>query len=254
MKFFVFSDCHGYFNALKSALDEAGFDPNNDNHWLIGCGDYFDRGRQPQQIIDYLMSIKNKTLIRGNHESLLKEMIVRGQPLSHDYSNGTAETVLDLSNSNKDFVVCCAVAWNKLYQFYEQLVDYFETENYIFVHSFIPLKVLDKLPMYYTIDRKFGAMKNWRTGADFNDWENARWGNPYELAKQKKFLPDKTLVFGHWHTSWPRHNWEGKSEFEQDADFSPYYGNGFIGIDACTGHTGKVNVIVLEDDFIEFQS
>jgi len=61
-------------------------------------------------------------------------------------------------------------------------------------------------------------------------------------------------VFGHWHTSWPRHHWawsdEAKPEVGEGADFSPYYGNGFIGIDACTAYSGKVNVLVLEDELM----
>jgi hypothetical protein len=41
------------------------------------------------------------------------------------------------------------------------------------------------------------------------------------------------------------------SEFEEDAIWDPYYANGIIAIDGCTAHTGKVNVLVLEDEFID---
>jgi hypothetical protein len=58
------------------------------------------------------------------------------------------------------------------------------------------------------------------------------------------------VVFGHWHcsTGWARA--EGFSEFGPDAKFEPYYGDGFIIIDACTAHSGKCNVVVLEDEFL----
>ena len=46
-KFFVISDVHGFYNEMREALDEAGFDPNNENHLLISCGDNWDRGPQP---------------------------------------------------------------------------------------------------------------------------------------------------------------------------------------------------------------
>lgn len=66
----------------------------------------------------------------------------------------------------------------------------------------------------------------------------------------KGLLPDKTIVFGHWHcsTGWAKS--EGYVEFGENAKFDPYYGNGFISIDACTAYSGKCNAIVLEDDFL----
>ena len=58
-------------------------------------------------------------------------------------------------------------------------------------------------------------------------------------------------MFGHFHTSWPRHNYEGKPEFGEGADFNIYYGNGYIALDAMTAYSGKVNCLVIEDDFLE---
>ena len=116
--------------------------------------------------------------------------------------------------------------------FLDSLVNYFQTQNYIFVHSFIPLHTDD-----------------WRH-AHQKEWDDAMWGNPYQLAEQG-FLPDKTLVFGHFHTSWPRRYYEGKPEFADGADFSIYYGNGYIALDACTVHSGHVNVLVLDDEFLD---
>ena len=34
-KFFVFSDVHGFYDEFVKALDEAGYDKNNPEHWLI---------------------------------------------------------------------------------------------------------------------------------------------------------------------------------------------------------------------------
>ena len=53
MKLFCVSDIHGYFDEFKAALDAVGFDSANESHWLIGCGDYFDRGRQPLAVMEY---------------------------------------------------------------------------------------------------------------------------------------------------------------------------------------------------------
>ena len=118
------------------------------------------------------------------------------------------------------------------------MLDYYETSRYIFVHGWIPCFAH---PTYC-------RMNEWRT-ASTEDWDRARWFNGMDAAKAGVIEEGKTIVCGHWHCSYGHSNSEGKgSEFGEDADFSPYYGNGIIALDACTGHSGKVNVIVLEDE------
>lgn len=251
MKLFVCSDIHGFFDEFKKALDEAGFEENNPEQLLIVCGDYMDRGGQPAEVMRYLMKLKNKKLVKGNHESLILECIEREYPGSHDYSNGTYGTICELGGAGegRSFDECCLVTEQRIKPFINQMVDYYETKNYIFVHSFVPVNSEDGLPIYYTRNRKFSKMEDWRH-AHASQWEEARWGNPYTLIKQG-LLPDKTLVFGHWHCSTGWAEKEGISEFGEDAKFDAFYGDGYISIDACTAHSHKVNVIVLEDDLME---
>ena len=247
-KFFVVSDVHGFYHEMLDALDNAGFDPNNEDHWLISCGDNFDRGPCPEDVMVYFKLLPRKILVRGNHEDLLMECINRGYGLSHDFSNGTVQTILDLAPNAQPFHVACAVAEERVRDFIDSMVNYFETKNYIFVHSWVPLNCDDDFPPYYIRNRKFSKMEDWRCASDL-EWEDARWGNPFELA-EKGLLPDKTLVFGHWHCS---EGWaiaEDRSDFGEDARFDPFYGDGFIAIDGCTAHTHKVNVLVLEDESI----
>ena len=73
-KFFVTSDIHGYFDIFIKELTSAGFDKNDENHWLVVCGDCFDRGQQPRELKDYLDTVERKIIIRGNHEDLLKDI------------------------------------------------------------------------------------------------------------------------------------------------------------------------------------
>jgi hypothetical protein len=252
MKFFVLSDIHGFYDEMIKALNEAGFDPDNEEHWLITCGDHFDRGEQPLQVMEYLQGLKRKTLVRGNHEYLLEDCCHRGYYEMYDHSNGTLGTILRLGRGDlgNTFEECCKKTLNVTREFRNSMVNYFETKNYIFVHSWIPLRCKDNLPMHYTKNRKFEFDPDWRNAND-GDWETARWGNPFEMAANG-FLPDKTIVFGHWHTSYGHSIKNGTfSEWGKDADFSPYYGEGYIGIDACCGYTGKINVIVLEDEFLD---
>ena len=124
------------------------------------------------------------------------------------------------------------------------LVNYFETKNYIFVHSWIP--VISKNDKS---SRGFDFNPDWRD-AEPHEWESARWGNPFDMAA-RGLLPDKTIVFGHWNSSAGWAQTEGRSEFGEDARFDPYHGNGFIAIDACTAFTKKVNILVLEDELLE---
>lgn len=97
MKYFCVSDIHGYYDQLIEALDAAGFESNNVNHMLVVCGDHFDHGRQPIEVLEFLTQLPRKVLIWGNHDKLLLESCNRGWFYEYDKSNGTLETVLDLT-------------------------------------------------------------------------------------------------------------------------------------------------------------
>lgn len=247
-KFFVTSDIHSYYNELIAALNDAGFDKNNEEHYLVVCGDCFDRGPDSAKLLRYLNDLPRKVLVKGNHEQLLLDCCQRGYPMQHDMSNGTAKTIFHLGYG-VEFEDMCQYTLAKVRPLINSMVNYFETKNYIFVHSWIPVINKDGLPSHYTRGRKFEFNPDWRN-ASRKDWEAAMWGNPFDMA-ERGFLPDKTVVFGHWHCSTGWSKKEGRSEFGGDAKFDPYYGDGFIAIDACTAHSHKCNVIVIEDDFME---
>ena len=251
MKFFVVSDIHSFFTPLKEALDQAGFEKDNPNHYLVSCGDAFDRGSASEEVLHFLMSLERKILVKGNHDLLLEDLCMREFPYNYDFSNGTTRTVNDIGGASEGypFDKCCENTWNRTAAYRASLINYFETENYIFVHSWIPVINKDGLPAHYLYGRSFEFNPNWRQATN-DEWEIAMWGNPFAMA-ERGLLPDKTIVFGHFHTSWPRAKYEGKPEFDEGADFSLYYGDGYIALDACTAHTGKINVLVLEDTFLD---
>lgn len=249
MKLFVASDIHGFYTEFKSALENAGFEAENENHLLIICGDLFDRGKEAVRLYKWLNTIRNKILIRGNHEDLMLEMINRSYPQQHDISNGTYNTAKQFAYDNTIY----EIDWNKLHAIFSRLVEstvnYFETSRYIFVHGWIPVTVKDNLPNHYTRNRDFEFNPEWRTKGD---WKSARWVSPIEMYKLGFTVPNKTIVCGHWHTSAAHcllHN-DG-TEWGPDANFTPFYDDGIIMLDACTAYTKKVNVIVLEDDLID---
>jgi hypothetical protein len=256
-KLFCVSDIHSFYDELKKALDEAGFDPENENHWLIVCGDCFDRGAQPVEVMRYLQGLSRKVLIKGNHESLLQDLCERGYPGGHDYSNGTYDTVCEFGGAGEGrcFEECCIITEQRTKSFIYSMVPYFETRNYVFVHGWIPVICQDGFPMHYRQNRKFEFNPDWRT-AHYSEWEQASWLNGIDMARKGFVESGKTIVCGHWHCSYgymldsiKTDNWI--SEFEEDAIWDPYYSDGIIAIDRCTAHTGEVNVLVLEDEFLE---
>ena len=250
-KFFVTSDIHSYYDELMVALNDVGFDEDNENHYLVVCGDCFDRGPDSYKVLKYLRELPRKILVKGNHEQLLVDCCKRGYPEAHDMHNGTARTIRDVGSGAifEEFEDWCNYTLKKVKPFIDGMVNYFETKNHIFVHSWVPTINNDGLPAYYTRNRKLEFNPKWRNASQ-EAWDEAMWGNPFDMI-ECGLMPNKTVVFGHWHcsTGWARA--EGRSEFEVDAKFDPYYGDGFIAIDACTAHSHKCNVIVIEDEFLE---
>lgn len=248
-KFFVISDIHGFYHEMIMALKVAGFDENDPNHYLVGCGDYFDRGRQPMWVMKYLHNLPRKILVKGNHEQLLVDCCQRGEAYSHDMSNGTAHTVLDMGYGD-DFAEKCDHTLKATKPFRDSMVNYFETKNHIFVHSWIPVINKDGLPAHYIYGRSFDFNPDWRNASQ-EDWNDATWGNPFDMAARGLNQTGKTIVFGHWNCSEAWAEAEDRNVYGSDAKFDPYYGDGFIAIDACTNCSGKCNVIIIEDEFLE---
>ena len=248
-KFFVTSDIHSFYDELIVALNDAGFDENNEDHYLVVCGDCWDRGPDSVKVWKYLKELPRKVLVKGNHEQLLLDCCERGYPLQHDMSNGTARTIFHLGYGI-EFDEMCQYTLEKVHPLIDSMVNYFETNNYIFVHSWIPVVNKDGLPAHYTYGRKFEFNPDWRNASQ-EDWDAATWGNPFAMADRGLNQTGKVICFGHWHCSTGWAKAEGRSEFDEDAKFDPYYGDGFIAIDACTAHSKKCNVVVIEDEFLE---
>jgi lipopolysaccharide biosynthesis glycosyltransferase len=180
---------------------------------------------------------------------------MREFPYSHDISNGTVRTVNDLGGAVEGYPFdrCCENTWNRTAAYRDLLINYFETQNYIFVHSWIPTITYGSKKPWHTLDKYYEYKEDWRE-ATKAEWEEAMWGNPFFKAQDGMNRTGKTIVFGHWHCSLGHLiSSEGKlSEFGENACWDIYKNEDWkiIGIDKCTVHTGKVNVLVVEDNFI----
>ena len=123
------------------------------------------------------------------------------------------------------------------------MLNYFETDHYIFVHGWIVCEATG----YGGQASSFKYMSDWRN-AEPIDWDFARWYNGMDAAQMGIIEPNKTIVCGHWHCSYGHAKLEcNGEEWGSSADFSPYYGNGIIAIDACTAVSGEINCIIFED-------
>lgn len=265
MKYYVVSDIHGYFSLMKQALQDKGFFDDTESHKLIVCGDLLDRGDEAVKTQEFMIDLLHKNqliFVRGNHEDLMIDMLNKFEDYrseiawgySHHVSNGTFDSALQLSGMDEvsAFQRTSEFLTNVMTSpFYQELipasVNYYETDNYIFVHGWIACHTTEA-PPWNRRGRHYEFNPDWRA-ANENDWANARWFNGMELAEIHNIIEHgKQIICGHWHASYGHSKLEGKcSEFGKDADFTPFYSKNIIAIDACTAHSGFANCIVIED-------
>lgn len=246
MKYFIVSDVHSYFDILKQSLKDAGFDENNPEHFFVSLGDLLDRGKQPRECLQFVNSLERKILIRGNHEDLMEEMIAFHYPRTHDLSNGTWYTAVDLTGKENVNDVLISMKDDEDYNIYiNSTIDYYETKTGIFVHGWIPCFYFSY--GYGGVKHDWSKNINWR---EVHDWKPYRWLNGMEAWKNGIREKDKTIFCGHWHTSFGnyRYHQSGDCEFGDTADFGPFIDTGIVALDACTHFSKKINVYILEED------
>ena len=237
------SDVHSYYNELMTALDAAGFDINNEKHIFVSCGDLLDRGPDALKCLRFVNSIPKdrRILIRGNHEILANVLIGKGYFGQHDWWNGTAYTAYQLSGypspanaSEEDIIESFSnnIDW---LNYYKSTVYFKEIGNYIFTHGWIP---------YLNVSYQKAYNPNWRE-CSFKD---AIWDNGMELWSQGIREPNKTIICGHYHTSWGHKNLHNEeiTNYYTPNDCRIFEDEGIIALDTTTCMSKLVNVKVLE--------
>lgn len=238
MKYFITSDVHGHYTELKNKLDKQDFNEQLDT--LVVCGDLLDRGKENVKCIQYVNSLPNKVLIKGNHEYNLEKCLREYNFSYADKHNGTLDTILEIAKyvSGKKYlnaydreIYLYTNQYLELSQYLNSLRDYFEFtgidgNNYVCCHGWLPQDYKDE---------------------NCNDFEYYSWLNGMEQWHNGNTFKDKTIICGHWHCSYGNSKFHHiGSEFGADAYFEPFKDKGIIALDACTVLTKKVNVIVLE--------
>lgn len=262
-KLFIFGDVHSFYNELKTALDEAGFDKENKDHCLISLGDLLDRGPDAIKVLNLVNSLPNnrKVCIIGNHELLMLDMISRGHPDGLDERNGTLGTLEQLTNFYAGHYEVAIMdlqslpIWTK---YRASLQWYFELDNYIFVHGWIPYIYRDGLGLPI----KPEYLNDWRN-CSAHKWSDATWQNGMEAWANGIVEPNKKIFAGHWHTSYAWSNFENYGvEFVKPIEtyhYSEKYGREYpfacydiyekddcCFLDGCVVVSHKVNVKVIE--------
>ena len=281
-KYFFVSDIHSHYTPLVTALHENGFDENNQDHILCVLGDVFDRGKETLQLYNYLTSLPKERLIliRGNHELLYNQLLNDVFPRKGDFDNGTVRTFCQIAGVDERYIdthywivqavvegvsskelskyikapsnywkqVIERVAQSEITQWINSndWVNYLETPHYIFVHSFIPLqqRLIDARHV-----EDVGFREDWRNATQ-TEWEDAMWGCPWSAFKMGWNQTGKTIVCGHWSTDDFFKNLTTKASKEDIKKCNLFKSTKYnvIALDAATVATGRINVLVLDED------
>ncbi len=263
-KYFVFSDVHGNYGPLEEELIKNGFDFDNDEHFIISLGDNYDRGKQNIEMYYFLFSMfeKNRAiLIGGNHEDIFKKIILKKQFNQCDIKNGTVSTAYDVLRSlcNKDidyklfyieFEKYAAQIQNtKFFDLILKMQNYYETDRYIFLHGYIPVRKI-KDSYYY--------LKDWRNSSQ-EEFDRSKWNNGQNMYEEHHICePNKIIVLGHIPTIF--NNYKEKygisltyddvkklSDNDIVSNSKIYEKKEIIALDAYTIKSGKVNILVIDE-------
>lgn len=251
-KYFITSDVHSFFDEMMVALNEKGFDKDNSDHYLVVCGDLFDRGSQTVQLFEFVKSLGDRFIyVKGNHEDMLEDCVMeiyKGRiPGSHHFHNGTVKTICHFCGQG-EWIMHDPTWRDKIYAIMKPILDwineksvnYYEVGDYVFVHGWIPC---------------YQGLDDFRDATE-RDWADARWANGMAMWKNPACRVDgRTVVCGHWHCSygWSRidnkyKEFPNPTHYDFQLSFQPWAKEGIIAIDACCAYSGKLNCIVIEED------
>ena len=136
-KIFAIGDIHGCFDQLQALIKNLDIDQQCDS--LVFIGDYIDRGCAVKEVVDYMIKLrseyKNIVCLRGNHEQMLLHYL-KGIDEKMYLANGGPATLLSygISPTSVPQTRKAAIPPDHLL-FFQSLLPYYETNDYIFVHA-----------------------------------------------------------------------------------------------------------------------
>lgn len=179
---FVVGDIHGCLSKFEELLKNW----NPDNQQLVSLGDLVDRGEDSLGVIHRVMKLQKEygaVVVGGNHEQIFLDWLRKPTVTAHYYYGlGGRETILSFlkhKNYKGEFEAFEMAQWILKYfpeemKFIRGLPDYWEWENYLFVHAGVDL-----------------SKEDWRE----TDPQEFRWiRDKFHHGENKT---GKTIIFGH---------------------------------------------------------
>jgi serine/threonine protein phosphatase 1 len=136
-RIFAIGDIHGCLDKLQCLIRSIAADPENDE--IVFIGDYIDRAGAGPDVVDYVLGLKKiyrqVICLCGNHESMLL-----------NYLEGVDEDMY-LANGGVATLKAYGIKWfdtprerkvkipTEHLLFFKELLPYYETDQYIFVHA-----------------------------------------------------------------------------------------------------------------------
>jgi serine/threonine protein phosphatase 1 len=139
-RIYAVGDIHGCYEKLMALMDKLDIDFDTDT--LVFLGDYIDRGPSSFEVVEYLVALKKlfpKTVfLKGNHEEMLENYLSGIDKMTYLVNGGqqTLDSYLSRPRQPDDPLIP-----QEHLDFFNSLLLYYETENYIFVHAGLKIQV-----------------------------------------------------------------------------------------------------------------
>jgi serine/threonine protein phosphatase 1 len=139
-KIFAIGDIHGTPEKVIALMDKIDMDRKRD--LLIFIGDYVDRGPGSYEVVDFLIDLKrqveNIVFLKGNHEDMLLKYLSGHDRFTYLINDGqiTLESYIKRKKPGDRHLIP-----ESHMEFYNSLVLYHETQDFLFVHAGIRKKI-----------------------------------------------------------------------------------------------------------------
>lgn len=123
-------DIHGCLSALDLLLE--AIQPSSEDT-LVALGDYVDRGPDSKGVIDRLLLVQEQCKlipIFGNHEEMMLDVVREGNPHHRWLQHGGVDTL-----DSYRFAGDLGVIPPEHHAFFDSMVNFYESENHLFVHA-----------------------------------------------------------------------------------------------------------------------
>ncbi len=160
----AFGDIHGCSVAFDALLEAVTPGPDD---LVITLGDYIDRGPDSKKVVDHLIVLHerlNIVSLAGNHEEMILDWRNKGYDAALTWwANGGLATLRSYCQSDEKWLLemfwksysspetedyhaaACALIPGEHWDFFENCIDWYETEKYIFVHGQVnPLLAMEE--------------------------------------------------------------------------------------------------------------